>query len=198
MWGNEPSHCQVNSHVWSWSPKWTPKFLKRDYRGQNPSPWRVPYIIEKLLKRICLKWARISHLDIWNTSYGQKKSHESNWQFDSQPLKVGNQPDFFMCMQRATYRWKDLNKGYNFAWNIIGIKSLHAKLCISKVTRVPTMGISGLPFANLGTKSHLDVTHVKSCKVYYKGEVGGFPRVRAVVNLVCPNCPWLVLTPKML
>jgi hypothetical protein len=31
-------------------------------------------IIEKLLKRRCLKWAHIAHLDIWNTSYGQKKA----------------------------------------------------------------------------------------------------------------------------
>jgi len=33
----------------------------------------VLYIIGKLLKHRCLKWARIAHLDIWNTSYGQKK-----------------------------------------------------------------------------------------------------------------------------
>jgi hypothetical protein len=33
----------------------------------------VLYIIEKLLERRCLKWAHISHLDIWNTSYGKKK-----------------------------------------------------------------------------------------------------------------------------
>jgi hypothetical protein len=36
------------------------------------------YIIEKLLERRCLKWAHTAHLDIWNTSYGQKKSQESN------------------------------------------------------------------------------------------------------------------------
>jgi len=38
----------------------------------------VIYIIEKLLKLRCLKWAYITHLDIWNTSYGQKKGWESN------------------------------------------------------------------------------------------------------------------------
>jgi hypothetical protein len=54
--------------------------------------WGVPYIIEKLLERRCLKWARIAHLDIWNTSYGQKKGLESNWQFDSRPLKLGVDP----------------------------------------------------------------------------------------------------------
>jgi hypothetical protein len=36
------------------------------------------YINGKFLKCRCLKWARIAHLDIWNTSYGQKKARESN------------------------------------------------------------------------------------------------------------------------
>jgi hypothetical protein len=50
----------------------------------------------------------------------------------------------------------------------------------------------------LREKSHLDVGSVERCRVYYKGEGGGFPQVRAVVNLVCLCCPWLVLAPKML
>jgi hypothetical protein len=37
----------------------------------------------------------------------------------------------------------------------------------------------------------------KRYKVYYKGEGGGFPQVRAMVSLVCLNCPWFVLAPKM-
>jgi hypothetical protein len=49
-----------------------------------------------------------------------------------------------------------------------------------------------------GTKSHLDVAPVERRKVYYKGEGGGFPQVRAMMNLVCPSCPWLVLAPKVL
>jgi hypothetical protein len=35
----------------------------------------------------------MSHLDICSISYGKKKGRESNWQFDSRPLKVGNRPD---------------------------------------------------------------------------------------------------------
>jgi hypothetical protein len=64
VWGNEPSHSQVNSHVGSWSPKRTPESSEHDFRGQNSLPWRVLYIIEKLLKCKCLKWARMAHLDI--------------------------------------------------------------------------------------------------------------------------------------
>jgi hypothetical protein len=72
------------------------------------------------------------------------------------------------------------------------------KLCASKVTRVLIVGISGLPFGSHGTKSHLDVALVERHRVYYKGEGGGFPQVRAMVSLVCPSCSCLILTPKVL
>jgi len=49
---------------------------------------------------------------------------------------------------------------------------------------VPSLGISGLPFGSPETKCHLDVGLVEKHKVYYKGEGGGFPQVRAVVSLV--------------
>jgi hypothetical protein len=104
VWRNEPSHSQMNSHVGNWNPKLSPKSSKHNCRGQNPSPSNVFYIIENPLKLICLKWTCIAHLDIWNTSYGQKTGRKSNWQFDSRLLKVGNRPDFLMCRQHATYR----------------------------------------------------------------------------------------------
>jgi hypothetical protein len=59
------------------------------------------------------------------------------------------------------------------------------------------MQISRLPFGSPETKSHLDVAPVERCKVYYKREHGGFPEVQAVVSLVNPNCPWLILAPKV-
>jgi len=93
-----------------------------NYRGQNPLVWKVFYIIRKLLKPRCLKWARITHLDIWNTSYGQKNGRESNWQFDSWPLKVDNRSNFRACRWHATYRWKALNEDYNFVLDHISIR----------------------------------------------------------------------------
>jgi hypothetical protein len=198
VWGHEPSHSQGNSHVGSWSPKRIPKFLERNCKGQNPLPWRVLYIIEKLLKCRCVKWARITHLDIRHTSYGQKKGRESNWQFDSRSLKVRNWSDSLACRQLATYHWKAHNKGYNFAWDLIMIEGLHRKLCVLKVVGVLVVGISGLPLGSLETKSHLDVAPVERCRVYYKGEGGGFTQVWTVVSLVCASCSWLVLAPKVL
>jgi hypothetical protein len=145
VWGNEPSHSQVNSHVRSWSPERTPESSEHDCRGQISLPWGVLYIIGKLLKRRCLKWACMAHLDIWNTSYGQKKGRESNWQFDSRPIKVGNRPNLLGCRQRATYCWKALDKSYNFASDRTSIRGLLVKLWGSKVPGVLVGGISGFP-----------------------------------------------------
>ncbi len=61
---------------------------------------------------------------------------------------------------------------------------MHAKLWDPKVAKVPVVGISGLSLGSPGTKCHLDVSLVERHIVYYKGEGGGFPQVRAMVNLV--------------
>jgi len=178
--------------------QWIPKISESNFRGQNSMSCDVLYIIGKLLECKCLKWAWIAHLDIWNTNYDQKKGWESNCYFDSWLEKVGNLPDLLVYRQHATYCWKALDKGYNFSSDHILIQGLFVKLWGSKVVGVPTSVISGLPLWNLGTKSHLDVGPVERCKVYYKGEDGDFPQVRAMVSLVCSCCSWLVLAPKML
>jgi hypothetical protein len=129
------------------------------------------------------------HLDIYSTSYVKKKSWESNWQFDSWPLKDKNQPDFVACRQCATYCWKAIDKSYNFALDLIVIRGLHKKLCAFKVAGVLTVGISRLPLGSLETKSHLDVAPMENWRIYYMGEGGGFPRVRALVSLVSLESP---------
>jgi len=143
------------------------------------------------------KMDHMTHLDIWNTSYGQKKGRESNWQFDSRPLKFGNRPDLLRCKWRVTYHWKALNDSYNFVSDLISIRGLHRKLWAPKVSKIPTLAISRFPSGSPGTKCHLDVGLVEKHEVYYKGEGGGFPQVWAMVNLVSLSCPWVVLTPKM-
>jgi hypothetical protein len=52
---------------------------------------------------------------------------------------------------------------------------------------VLTLAISGFSFGSHGTKCHLDVDLVERHIVYYKGEGGGFPQVRAVVSFVNLN-----------
>jgi hypothetical protein len=144
----------------------------------------VSYIIGKLLERRCLKWVWMSHLSTQNTSYGQKKGRESNCQFDSQPLKVKNHPNFLAWRWHDTYRWKDLDVGHNFAWNLTSIGGFHTKLWASKVMGVPILGILGLPLGSPKTKWYLGVGLVARHIEYYKGEGDGFPQVWAMLTFV--------------
>jgi len=178
--------------------QWTLKILESNLRGQNSMACGVLYIIEKFLELTCLKCACIAYLDIWNTSYGQKKGRESNCQFDSRPEKVGNQPDLLSYRGRVTCLWKALDESYNFVSDRISIRGLLTTLWGSKVAGVLTSTISGLPLESPKRERSFGCRLCGSHRVYYKGEGGGFPQVRAVVSLVCPCCPWLILAPKML
>jgi hypothetical protein len=169
------------------------RIFKKRLQGSKLIGLKVIYIIRKLLKLKCLKWARMTHLDIWNTSYGQKKGRESNWQFDSQPLKVRNRPNFLVWRWRVTYCWKALNEGYNFALDlIISIGGVHAKLWGPKVAKVPTLAISA-------TKCHLDVGLVERHRIYtIRGKVVASPKFGLWWVLWVRVYPWLVLAPKVL
>jgi len=119
----------------------------------------------------------MTHLDTSNTSYGQKKGRESNWQFDSRPLKIKNRPDFFAYKWLATNRWKDLDEGYNLSLDLISIGGLHTKLWAFKVAGDPTLGISGLP--NLGVQGQNDIWVLVSwsgTKYIIKGKVVASPK----------------------
>ncbi len=144
-------------------------------------------VIGKVLKCRCPKWPRMSHLDICSPSYGQKKGRESNWQFDSRPLKVGNRPVLDVRSRSATWRWKALLEGYNFGLDVVPIGGWGEKLWSPKVLGLQPRTVSGLHFGNPERKSHLDATPVGERRVYYKEYGGGISRVRAVVCLVSPN-----------
>jgi hypothetical protein len=71
--------------------------------------------------------------DICNSSYGQKKGRESNWQFDSRPLKVSNRPLLDLRIESARSRWKDLDEGYNFGLDLVAIRLCSQELWAPKV-----------------------------------------------------------------
>ncbi len=114
----------------------TPENSELACRGQNTLHWGVLYINEKFLKCRCPKWPRMSHLDICNPSYWQKKGRESNWQFDSRPLKVGNRPLPNICRWIAIGHWKALEESYNFGLDLtpIGVGARRYKCPKSRET----------------------------------------------------------------
>jgi len=99
----------------------------------------------------------MGHLDIYSTSYGKKKGRESNWQFDSRPLKVGNRPDPDVCRWSATHHWKALK-------DLVPIGGLNKELRLWKVSKIETGIVSKLLLRSLGTKSHLDVSAMERHK----------------------------------
>jgi hypothetical protein len=111
----------------------TPECLEFDSKAQNTSHWGVLGVIKKVLKRRCRKCPRIGNLDICSASYGQKKGRESNWQFDSRPLKVGNRPIFYIRFESTTRRWKELDEGYNFGLDLVAIRLCSRELWAPKV-----------------------------------------------------------------
>ncbi len=158
--------CDDDTHIpkmgtWesfgTWESSETPKNSEFNCRGQNTLPWSVFYTIEKFLKCRCRKWPRMNHSDIYSTSYVRKKGRESNWQFDSRPLKVGNRPDPGVCRWNVTHRWKALKERYKFSSDLIPIRGLSKELWTAKVPKVQTGIVSGLLLGSPGKKCHSDV-----------------------------------------
>jgi hypothetical protein len=107
--------------------------LEFDSKAQNTSHWGVLGVIGKVLKRKYRKWPCIGHLDICSPSYGQKKSRESNCQFDSRPLKVRNRPLSDLRIESAISSWKDLDEGYKFGSDLVAIRICSRELWALKV-----------------------------------------------------------------
>jgi hypothetical protein len=174
-----------------------PEKSEDDLRGQISLFWCVLYINGKILKRRFPKWPRITHLDICSPSYGQKKGRESNCQFDSRPLKVGNRPLPNVASRSTTWHWKDLDESYNFGLKLVSIWVWGEELWLSKVPGLQPRTVSGLQLGSPGKKNHSDVASTVRRKEYYMGEGGSFPRVRAVVSQVVQVARGLSQHPKV-
>jgi hypothetical protein len=140
----------------------------------------------------------MTHLDTWNTSYGQKKGRESNWQFDFRPLKVCNRPDFLACRWCATYCWKAFDERYNFVLDLISIGGLQTKLWVPKSWESQLREFQD---------SHLGVPRQNAIwmlvpwlttKYTIRGKVMASPKSEAWWVLWIRVCPWFILAPKML
>jgi hypothetical protein len=148
------------------------------------------------LKRRYRKWPRIGHLDIYSPSYGQEKGRESNWQFDSRPLKVGNRWLLDIQIGSAIRRWKDLNEGYNFRLNIVAIQLCSRELWRFKVPGVPPGqnrdSISGVP----GICAIWMPPPWRAAKNTIGSMVVAYSRAKDVVSPSESGSQWLVPTPK--
>jgi hypothetical protein len=177
----------------------TPECLVLDSKAQNTSHRGNLSVIGKVLKRRYRKWPRIGHLDIYSPSYGQKKGRESNWQFDSRPLKVKNRPLPDLRIESATRRWKDLDEGYNFDLDLVGIRLWSREIWAPKVPglqpghfrdnfRTPTWESREKEPFGCSPRGVLQ-------RILYGGRWWLPPSPGRGVSCVS-KCPWLVPTPK--
>jgi hypothetical protein len=197
--------------VWGWSPtlgksedlesSGTPECLELDSKAQNTSMRGVLGVIGKVLKRRYRKWPRIGHLDICSPSYGQKKGRESNCQFDSRPLNVGNRPLPDLRIESAIRRWKDLAEGYKFGSDLVAIRLCSRELWAPKVPGLHPGQFSGqFRDSGLGVpgKSDIRAWVPRSVTEYTIGsKVVAYSRVRAVVCFVVQSARGLSQHPRV-
>ncbi len=179
----------------------TPECLEFDSKAQNTLHWGVLDVIGKVLKRRYRKWRRIGHLDICSPSYGQKKGRESNWQFDSRPLNVGNRPLPDLRIESAIRRWKDLDEGYKFGSDLVAIRLRSRELWAPKVPGLhPRLHPGQFRDSNLGVlgKSDIRVWVPRTVTEYTIGsKVVAYSRVRAVVCLLVQSARGLSPHPRV-
>jgi hypothetical protein len=194
----------MNPHI----PKWAPTLgvgvlidswiLGSDCRGQNPLDGRVIYIIKKLLKLRCLKLGLHDPFGCLKHKLWLKERSGVNWQFDSWPLKIKNQPNFLACRWRATYLRKPLDKGYNFALDLISIRGLHTKLWGPKFRESQLWEFQD---SHLGVPEQNAIwmwASWKGTKYTTRGKVVAFPKSRLWWILWVRVCPCFFLAPKVL
>jgi hypothetical protein len=172
---------------WELESSGTPECSEFDSKGQNTLHWGVLDIVGKVLKRRYRKCPRIGNSDICSPIYGQKKGRESNWQFDSQPLKVGNRCLPNIRFGSVTWRWKGLDEGYNVGSVLVAIQ-----LCSRELWRFKVLGVPSGQFRD-------SISRVPGiCAIWMPplwwvaentigSKVVAYSRVQAMVSLVCPS-----------
>jgi hypothetical protein len=111
--------------------------------------------------------------------------------------KVRNHPDFLTCRWRATYHWKALNEGYNFALDFMSIRGLHAKFMGPQSHGSPRCENFETPTWESRKKMPFGCGP-RGTKYTIRGKVMASPKSGLWWVLWIRICPWLVLAPKVL
>ncbi len=144
----------------------------------------------------------MSHLDICSPSYGQKKGQESNWQFDSRPLKVGNRPAPDVRWGSAIRHWKTFDESYNIGSDLVPIRGRGEKLRSGRKAMIVQSPGSlnrdsfGIPLWESQDKKPFGCN---LCRVMQSILYGGrwwLPPSLGRGESSESKCPWLVPTPK--
>jgi len=190
--------------VGKWSPPGLPKTQKTIWGVKSPHLGRFLISMERFWS---VDAQNVSH---WPFGHMQPKL----WAKEGSGVKLSVWLPTIKSQESTSSRrrlkecdkaWKALNESYNFGLNLVPIRARGEELWPFKVSGLQPGTILGfqpgtisrLQLGSPGKKSHLDVASAESCRVYYMGEGGGFPWVRAMVNLVCESARGLSQHPRV-
>jgi hypothetical protein len=134
VWGNEPPHSQVNSPL-GVVVSMNSQIFRGKLHGSKLTGLQSSLYHWKTLETYMFKmgshdpFGNLKH-KLWPKEGLKVKS--SIWI----PVKVKNFLNFLACRYFATYFWKSLDEGYNFALDLTSIEGLHTKLWAPKITGV--------------------------------------------------------------
>jgi hypothetical protein len=187
VWGNKPSHSQVNSHFGSWHHSGFPNFQRAIVEAKT-------HWIEKFLISLESSW----NIDVWkglHDPFGQLK--HKLWPKERLGLKLTiwlptikswESPQFPYMQVACTYHWKAFDEGYNFAQDLISIGGLHTKLWALQIMGVPTLGQKVIWMLILWA----------TIEYITRGKVAASLKFGPWWVLWIWVCPWFVLALKML
>ncbi len=173
----------------------TLKCSELDSKAQNTLHLCFLGVIGKVLKRKYRKWPRIGHLDICSPRYGQKKGRESNWQFESRPLKVGNRPLPDLIFECANGVEKILTRNTTLVQTSLRSDSVvesygHSKFRESCWDNFETPFRESKEFVPFGCSLHCELE-----RILYGGR-WWLPPSLGRGEFCVSKCLWLVPTPK--
>ncbi len=139
----------------------------------------------------------MSHLDICNTSYGRKKGRESNWQFDSRPLKIWESTWSRRVQVECDTSLESFRGELQVRFKPHLNQRLGQKVMSAQSPGSPNRDSFGTSLWESREKVPLGCGRGGVTQSILYGGRWWLPRVRAVVSPVRSCCPWLVPTPSV-
>jgi hypothetical protein len=174
----------------TWESSGTPESLEFDWKGQNSPPWKVLYIIRKLLKCRCPKMGShdpFGHLQhkLWpKERLGVKLAV---WL----PTMENQESTWFPCVQVACDMSLESSQRGIELW-------FRPRPDRRSAPEVIVLQSCGTPsFGDFRTPIWMPLPH-SDAKYTIWGKVVASPESGMWWVLWVQNCPWLVLTPKVL
>jgi hypothetical protein len=160
------------------------------YSNFKPQPLGISECSLPILQKHLWQWMGYTPLwtlglqnILWNINF-ETYVNVGNAQHPK-PLKVKNRLDLLACRWRATYHWKALSEGYNFASKLTSIRGLNTKLWASKVVGVLGKNDIWVQAPWPGTNNTV------------RGKVVGSLKSKPWWVLWICVCSWLFCAPKM-